>query len=72
MEKIAKKCYLPANQVLFDLIHCHPEFKISYSFSGVALEQMEKYAPEVLESFQRLVKTGNVEILGRKACILSN
>ena len=63
MEKIAKKCYLPANQVLFDLIHRHPEFKISYSFSGVALEQMEKYAPEVLESFQRLVKTGNVEIL---------
>ena len=63
MEKIAKKCYLPTNQVLLDLIHRHPEFKISYSFSGVALEQMEKYAPEVLESFQRLVKTGNVEIL---------
>jgi len=63
MEKIAKKCYLPTNQILFDLIHRYPEFKISYSFSGVALEQMEKYAPEVLESFQRLVKTGNVEIL---------
>lgn len=63
IEKIAKKCYLPTNQVLFDLIHRHPEFKISYSFSGVVLEQMEKYAPEVLESFQRLVKTGNVEIL---------
>ena len=63
MEKIARKCYLPTNQVLLDLIHRHPEFKISYSFSGVVLEQMEKYAPEVLESFQRLVKTGNVEIL---------
>lgn len=63
MKKIAQKCYLPTNQVLFDLIHKHPEFKISFSFSGIALEQMEKYAPEVIESFQRLVKTGNVEVL---------
>lgn len=63
MKKIAQKCYLPTNQVLFDLIHKHPEFKISFSFSGIALEQMEKYAPEVIESFQRLIKTGNVEVL---------
>ena len=63
MRKIAQKCYLPANQVLFDLIHRYPEFKISFSFSGVALEQMERYAPEVIESFQRLIDTGNVEVL---------
>ncbi|MBW6440592.1 glycoside hydrolase family 57 protein [Patescibacteria group bacterium] len=63
MEKVAQKCYLPTNRILLDLIHKYPEFKISYSFSGTALEQMEKFAPAVLESFQRLVKTGNVEIL---------
>lgn len=63
MEKVAKKCYLPTNKILLDLIHKHPEFKISYSFSGTALEQMENFAPEVLESFQKLIKTGNVEIL---------
>lgn len=63
MKKIAQKCYLPTNRVLFDLIHRYPEFKISFSFSGIALEQMEKYAPEVIQSFQRLVDTGNVEIL---------
>jgi alpha-amylase len=63
MKKIAQKCYLPTNQVLFDLIHRYPQFKISFSFSGIALEQMEKYAPEVIESFKRLVDTGNVEIL---------
>ncbi len=63
MEKIARKCYLPTNQILLDLILRYPEFKISYSFSGVALEQMEKYAPEVLDSFKRLARTGNVEIL---------
>ncbi|MFA7169428.1 MAG: glycoside hydrolase family 57 protein [Candidatus Paceibacterota bacterium] len=63
MRKVAEKCYLPTNRVLLDLIHKHPEFKISYSFSGTALEQMEKYTPKVIESFQRLVATGNVEIL---------
>jgi len=63
IKKVAEKCYLPTNKVMFDLIHRYPEFKISYSFSGTALEQMEKYAPEVIESFQRLVQTGNVEIL---------
>lgn len=63
VKKVAQKCYLPANNVFLDLIHRHPEFKISYSLSGVALEQMEKYTPEVIESFRRLVNTGNVEIL---------
>jgi len=63
IEKVARKCYLPTNEILLDLIRHNPEFKISYSFSGTALEQMEKFAPEVLKSFVKLVKTGNVEIL---------
>lgn len=63
IEKVARKCYLPTNEILLDLIRHNPEFKISYSFSGTALEQMEKFAPEVLESFVKLVKTGNVEVL---------
>ncbi len=63
MKKVARKSYLPTNQVLLDLLEEEPEFKISFSFSGVALEQMEKYAPEVIDSFQKLVDTGRVEIL---------
>jgi len=63
LQKVAKKCYLPTNKLLLALIRLHPEFKISFSFSGVFLEQCEKYMPEVLESFKELVKTGNVEIL---------
>lgn len=61
--KVANKCYLPVNKVLLSLIKKDPRFRISYSFSGVFLEQAEKYMPEVLKSFQELVKTGNVEIL---------
>jgi len=63
LNKVAKKCYLKTNQVLLDLIKKNPKFKIAFSFSGVVLEQFLLYAPEVLHSFQDLVKTGNVEIL---------
>ncbi len=64
LQKVASKCYLPANQVMLDLLNQHPEFKISYSLSGVFLEQCEAFAPEVIESFQKLAKTGRVEFLG--------
>src|SRR3989344_1754905 len=63
VKKVAAKCYLPANEVMLELLNLHPEFKISYSISGVALEQFEKYEPKVLESFKRLIDTGRVELL---------
>jgi len=64
MRKVADKCYLPANQLLFELIQkLNGKFRISYSISGVAIEQFEKYAPDVLESFKRLAETGCVEFL---------
>jgi alpha-amylase len=63
LNKVASKCYLPANAVLLELLNKYPDFKISFSFSGVFLEQIEKYAPDVLASFQALTKTGRVEIL---------
>jgi len=61
--KVARKCYLPANAVLLELLRQHPEFKVTFSISGVALEQMRDHAPEVLRSFQDLVATGRVELL---------
>jgi alpha-amylase len=49
--------------VLLDLLHRYADFKISFSLSGVFLDQLERYLPEVLNSFQALVKTGRVELL---------
>ena len=63
IEKVAHKCYLPMNKLLLELLEKNPQFKVSFSFSGVFLEQCELYFPEVIESFQKLVKTGQVEIL---------
>ena len=63
IEKVAGKCYLPANRLLLELLNKYPEFKVSFSLSGIFLEQLEEYAPAVLASFQDLVKTGRVELL---------
>ncbi|MEA2092426.1 MAG: glycoside hydrolase family 57 protein [Patescibacteria group bacterium] len=63
MKKVAKKCYLPTNKILLELFKKHPDFKVSFSFSGIALEQMEKYSPETLKSFQDLVETGQAEVM---------
>ncbi|MHB8651827.1 MAG: glycoside hydrolase family 57 protein [Minisyncoccota bacterium] len=62
-KKVATKCYLPANAVLLDLLHQHPEFKVSFSFSGVFLDQAVAFAPEVVDSFKALIATGRVEVL---------
>jgi alpha-amylase len=63
-KRVADKCYLPMNQLLLDLIKEYGSaFKVSFSISGTALDTFEKYAPEVLESFARLAKTGSVEFL---------
>jgi len=64
LDRVARKCYLPANALLLELIDRHEgKFRISFSLSGAALDQMERYRPDVLESFQRLAATGCVEFL---------
>ncbi|HHN47654.1 MAG TPA: alpha-amylase [Bacteroidales bacterium] len=63
-KRIATRCYLPANKVLLKLIERHgKQFKVSFSISGNAIDQMEMYAPEVIDSFKALAKTGCVEFL---------
>jgi alpha-amylase len=64
MRKIAEKCYLPANKIIFDLIQKHKgKFKVTFSLSGLAISQFRLYAPEVLDSFRKLAETGMVEFL---------
>jgi alpha-amylase len=62
--KVANKCYLPTNRLLLSLIdRMDGRFKISYSITGVVLEQMQHYMPEVLQSFVDLAETGCVEFM---------
>ncbi len=64
LQKVARKSYEPANALLLELLERHPEFKVSFSLSGVLLEQLAEYSPQTLDSFRRLVDTGRVSILG--------
>lgn len=64
IRSIADKSYLPANKLLLQLAkQLGDKFKVAFSITGVALEQFELYAPEVITSFQKLVKAGCVEFL---------
>ncbi|HBG28493.1 MAG TPA: alpha-amylase [Phycisphaerales bacterium] len=63
-QKVANKCYLPANRVILDLIRKHDgKFKVAYSITGVLLEQLAEYAPEVMSTFDALARTGCVEFI---------
>ncbi|HDN83782.1 MAG TPA: alpha-amylase, partial [Candidatus Altiarchaeales archaeon] len=63
-QKVARKCYLPTNRLILDLIkETNSEFRVAFSITGTALEQFELWCPEVIESFQELVATEAVELL---------
>lgn len=64
LNRVSEKCYLPMNALLQDLIEQHRgQFKVAFSISGSALEQMKRERPDVLDSFRRLAGTGCVEFL---------
>jgi alpha-amylase len=63
-EKVAKKCYLPTNNVLYNLINKYDgKFRVSFSLTGTFIEYCEQFMPEVLDSFKALFATGAVDII---------
>jgi len=62
--KVANKCYLPANRLLLDIIRrSKGRFRIAYSITGILLEQLQEFSPEVMSTFDALARTGCVEFL---------
>lgn len=62
--RIAHRSYLPANEMLLDMIKENGKnFKVAFSISGTALEQLEQYVPEFIDSMKDLAATGCVEFL---------
>jgi alpha-amylase len=68
-KRAARKCYFPSNQILLDLINVHKkakrQVKVSFSVSGVFLEQCEMFDKDLLETFRQLADTGCVEFLNQ-------
>lgn len=66
IQRLAQKTYLPSNYLIFKLIEdSKQQLKVSFSISGLALKQFQMYAPEVIESFKLLAKTGCVEFVAQ-------
>ncbi len=64
LTRVASRSYLPANQLLLEMIEASKgKFKVAFSISGVALDQLEIHAPEVIDSFKKLAQTGCVEFI---------
>jgi alpha-amylase len=64
LKKVANRCYLPTNELLYKLLtEFNGKFKVSFSLTGIFMDQLELYTPEVIESFKKLAATGHVEFL---------
>lgn len=64
INKLADQCYLPANEIILSLIDKYENFRVNYSISGITLELLKRYRPDVIDSFKSLVLTGRVELTG--------
>ncbi|MFA5046548.1 MAG: alpha-amylase, partial [Paludibacter sp.] len=64
LKSLVDQVYLPANKTISEMIRTsNGKFRCSFSISGIILEQLEMHAPEVIDSFKELSKTGNIEFL---------
>lgn len=64
IRRIADCTLIKANNMLLEMIQGNNgRFKVAFSISGLALEQLEIYVPEAIDGFKELVKTGCVEFL---------
>lgn len=64
ISEIAERSYMPALETLLQMIRENGNyFKVAFSLSGVGIESLEQYAPQVLEKLQELSETGCVEFL---------
>lgn len=64
ISELFEKSYRPALQTMLDMIKEHGKaFKVAFSISGVSLELIEQYAPEMLDLLGQLAVSGCVEFL---------
>ncbi|NCC09208.1 MAG: alpha-amylase [Bacteroidia bacterium] len=64
INEVAQRSYVPALTALLEMIRREEgAFKVAFSISGVALEQLEIHAPMVIELLHELNETGCCEFL---------
>jgi alpha-amylase len=64
INEAANNCYLPGNEIILSQIKAtNGKFKVAFSISGLVLELLLQYRPDVIDSFKQLIQTGCVELL---------
>ena len=64
INEVAERSYIPALKTLIEMAKANEgAFKVALSISGVALEQLEIYAPAVIELLHELNATGCCEFV---------
>ena len=64
ISNIAQNSYIPALTTLIEMARkSDGAFKVALSLSGVGLEQLERYAPQVIDLLQELAATGCCEFI---------
>ena len=62
--KVAEKSYHPMLDLLERNLKRYPEFKVSLSITGTWIEQALEWDPALISQIERMVSTGQVEIVG--------
>ncbi len=65
LQKVADKCYRPTTALILDLVKRHKgNFRVSYAITGTVLDQLQRFAPDVIDLFKQLAETGCCEFVG--------
>lgn len=64
LNRVTEKCYLPALQILSDLVEQHHgQFRFSVSLTGVLIEQLQQQQPRIISILKKLADSGGIEFL---------
>jgi len=64
IKKVSSRCYIPTTKLLIETLKSvRGSVKINFSFSGVFLEQLMRYVPEVIELFKDLINSELAEVV---------
>lgn len=61
--RVCNKCYYPATSIILDQLD--DDFSCAFSISGVLIEQLERWAPDVLDLLVQAAGHRNVEMIGQ-------
>lgn len=65
VNRTAEEYYRPANELIQGLIRqLGDDFRVAFLLTGILLDHCDKHRKDLLESFQKLIQTGCIEVLG--------